>query len=74
MESTPVETITPFALIRKTETIDLSVILNRINHDVVLFIPEMTESIQHHINIVRASQTISIQVITYKDLKEGGYL
>lgn len=74
VESTPVETITPFALIRKTETIDLSVILNRINHDVVLFIPEMTESIQHHINIVRASQTISIQVITYKDLKEGGYL
>lgn len=61
--------ITYFAEVQKQETINLSSVLSEDNQSVILFVPELTNSIQKEVEVY--IKQVDIQVITYEDLKKS---
>lgn len=65
-----VDDVMSFALIRKKETIELEKFFKQQNKSAIIFIPELTESIKQEIS--SCAQSLTIQTITYQEMKEGG--
>ncbi|MGY3703930.1 hypothetical protein BW731_01430 [Vagococcus martis] len=65
-----IDDVMSFATIRKKETIELARFLREKNKSAIVFVPELTERIKQEISDCDSSLTI--QTITYQDIKEGG--